>query len=53
MARFFLLICACQFHLMFYFGRTLPNIYALVLVICAYAFWLKVRTTLNHLYMRM
>ncbi|KAG7401300.1 dolichyl-P-Man:Man(7)GlcNAc(2)-PP-dolichol alpha-1,6-mannosyltransferase [Phytophthora boehmeriae] len=42
-SRFFLLICACQFHLVFYMSRTLPNVYALALVLFALGFWLRAK----------
>ncbi|DBA04867.1 TPA: hypothetical protein N0F65_006869 [Lagenidium giganteum] len=40
-ANFFVLINACQFHIIFYLGRTLPNVYALVLVVIAVAYWIE------------
>ncbi|RKP12794.1 GPI mannosyltransferase, partial [Piptocephalis cylindrospora] len=37
--RIFLLICACQFHLVFWASRTLPNLFAFPLVTIALARW--------------
>ena len=38
------LITSAQFHLPYYFGRTLPNVFALVAVTHAYADWLSGRS---------
>lgn len=38
--RWFNVVCACQFHLVFYMGRPLPNTFALSLVSIGLAAWL-------------
>ena len=41
---YLLLISAAQFHLPFYLGRMLPNVFALIMVIHGYADWLSGRS---------
>jgi alpha-1,6-mannosyltransferase len=38
---YLLLVTACQFHLVFYASRMLPNTFAVWLTLYAYAFWIR------------
>ncbi|CCI40877.1 unnamed protein product [Albugo candida] len=40
-ATCFILICSSQFHLFYYLGRTLPNMFAFILILFGYSAWLK------------
>jgi alpha-1,6-mannosyltransferase len=45
LATFFGVVCCTQFHLIFYMSRTLPNTFALAMVLIGFALWLQERYT--------
>ena len=54
LGNYFLIICACQFHIPFYCSRTLPNIFSMWTITHAYADWfqgqLLIHEENNHYY---
>ncbi|KAG0033255.1 dolichyl-P-Man:Man(7)GlcNAc(2)-PP-dolichol alpha-1,6-mannosyltransferase [Podila clonocystis] len=40
-SQLFMVVSSCQFHWLFYAGRTLPNTFALCIVNVAYSYWLQ------------
>lgn len=39
--NYFLVICACQFHLPFYCSRTLPNVFSMIMITYAFSDWFE------------
>ena len=54
LGNYFLIICACQFHIPFYCSRTLPNIFSMWTITHAFADWfqgqLLIHQQKNHYY---
>ncbi|KAF9304648.1 dolichyl-P-Man:Man(7)GlcNAc(2)-PP-dolichol alpha-1,6-mannosyltransferase [Mortierella antarctica] len=40
-SQLFMVVSSCQFHWLFYAGRTLPNTFALCIVNVAYSYWMQ------------